>query len=115
VPSRYLSRPADRGLARFLARVIHEGVVNNPGLPDEQPFSPAAGGYVVAAGSGTHPDGRVPDPPGWVRCHQAPATSDPFGTADHKGCCLARSIRERCSRILRASEPARSRSVIESE
>jgi len=61
-----------------LARIIHEGFVNNPGLPDEQPFSPAAGGYVVAGGPGTHPSG-------WVRCHRVPATPDPFRTIAPKG------------------------------
>ena len=78
-----------------LARIIHEGFVNNPGLPDEQPFPPAAGGYVVVGGPGTHP-------PGWVRCHRAPATTDPSRTADHTGFYLARIVRELCSRIMRA-------------
>jgi hypothetical protein len=82
---------------RLLARIIHEGFVNNPGLPDEQPFPPAAGGYVVVGGPGTHP-------PGWVRCHRAPATTDPSRTADHKGFYLARIIRELCSRIMRTRE-----------
>jgi hypothetical protein len=26
---------------------------------------------VVVGGPGTHPDGRVPDPPGWVRVQAA--------------------------------------------
>jgi hypothetical protein len=60
------------------ARIIHEGFVNNPGLPDEQPFPPAAGKYVVVGGPGTHP-------PGWVRCHRLLATVDPFRTAAPKG------------------------------
>ena len=34
-----------------LARIIHEGHVNNPGLPDHWPFSPAAGGCLVAGGN----------------------------------------------------------------
>ena len=84
-----------------LARIIHEGFVNNPGLPDEQPFPPATGGYLVVGGPGTHP-------PGWVRCHRAPATTDPSRTADHTGFYLARIVRERCSRIMRASPSAMS-------
>ncbi len=50
--------------------------------------------YVVR-GPGTHPLG-------WVRCRRAPATSDPFRTADHTGFYLARIIRELRSRIMRA-------------
>jgi hypothetical protein len=77
VASAYSSR--NRNEPAFdLARIIHEGFVKNPGLPDEQPFSPATGNYVVAGGPGTHP-------PGWVRCHHPPATSDPFRTAAPKG------------------------------
>jgi hypothetical protein len=38
---------------------------------------------MVAGGPGTHPSG-------WVRCHHAPATTDPFRTADHTGFYLAR-------------------------
>jgi len=30
-----------------LARIVHEGLVNNPGLPDQDPFPPAAGGYLA--------------------------------------------------------------------
>jgi len=33
-----------------LARIIHEGRVNNPGLPDHEPFPHAAGGCLMAAG-----------------------------------------------------------------
>jgi hypothetical protein len=33
-----------------LARIIHEGFVNNPGLPGSQPFPPAAGRSVVVGG-----------------------------------------------------------------
>ena len=50
---------------------------------------------MVAGGPGTHP-------PGWVRCHHAPAMSDPFRTADHTGFYLARIVRELRSRIMRA-------------
>ena len=75
----------ERECLAHLAWIIHEGFVKNPGLPDEQPFPPAGGGYVVVGGPGTHPGGRVPDPPGWVRCHRAPATPDPFRTAAPKG------------------------------
>jgi len=34
----------------LLARIIHEGHANNPGLPDQERFPPAAGGYWVAGG-----------------------------------------------------------------
>ena len=61
-----------------LARIIHEGFVHNPSLPDEQPFPCTAGGDGVAGGPGTHP-------PGWVRFNHPPATSDPFRTAAPKG------------------------------
>jgi len=49
-----------------LARIVHEGFVNNPGLPDQQPFPRAAGGYVVADGhraaaGRTGDDRSVPD------------------------------------------------------
>jgi hypothetical protein len=57
---------------------------------------------VVAGGPGTHPGGRVPDPPGWVRYPRVPATPDPFRTADPKGSYSARSVRELRSRIMRA-------------
>jgi hypothetical protein len=36
--------------ACHLAQIIHEGFVNNLGLPDEQPISPATGNYLVAGG-----------------------------------------------------------------
>jgi hypothetical protein len=51
----------------------------------------------VVGGPGTHP-------PGWVRCHHAPATPDPFRTAAPKGSYEARIVRELCSRIMRARE-----------
>ena len=42
--------PASCHQLDYLARIIHEGFVNNPGLPDSQPFPPVAGGYVVVGG-----------------------------------------------------------------
>jgi hypothetical protein len=53
----------------------------------------------VAGGLGTHP-------PGWVRCHHPPATSDPFRTADQTGFYVARIVRELRSRIMRARRRA---------
>jgi hypothetical protein len=96
--------PADMVYGRTSSRGAHSEspspdysrrLRENPGLPDEQPFSPAAGEYVVVGGPGTHP-------PGWVRCHRAPATTDPFRTVDHKGFYLARIVRELRSRKMRA-------------
>ena len=49
----------------------------------------------MVGGPGTHP-------PGWVRCHRAPATPDPFRIAAPKGSYSARIVRELCSRIMRA-------------
>ena len=46
---------------------------------------------MVAGGPGTHPSG-------WVRCHHAPATTDPFRTADHTGFYLARRVDGRARR-----------------
>jgi len=50
----------DQSHGGSLARIIHEAFVKNPGLPDEQPFPPTAGGYLVVGGPGTHPPGWVP-------------------------------------------------------
>ena len=41
-----------------LARIIHEGPVNNPGLPDQERFPPAAGEYLGVGGPGARPASR---------------------------------------------------------
>ena len=43
---------------QHLARIIHERAVNNPGLPGQDQFRPAAGGYLLVGGSGTRPGSR---------------------------------------------------------
>jgi hypothetical protein len=92
-PSLPEGRIFKRVVSLALARTIHEGFVNNPGLPDEQPFPLQAGGYVVVGG------------------HRAvsPCTGDDRSvqTADHTGFYLARIVRELCSRIMRASACSR--------
>ena len=58
-----------------LARIVHEGFVNNPGLPDRQPFPSAAGGCVVVGGD--------------LAVSRCAGTNDPSRTADQKGFYLA--------------------------
>jgi hypothetical protein len=50
VPNAPLVRRRSSTSRGSLARIIQEGFVKNPDLPDKQSVSPAAGRYVVAGG-----------------------------------------------------------------